>query len=264
MIKAVIFDLDGVLVDATEWHYGALNRALALFGFNIDRGLHLSEYNGLPTKEKLKRLSNQKEFPLSLLEFTNEMKQKYTIQEIEKNCNPVFEKQFMISRLKKDGYVLAVCSNSIKESVFKMLNNSGILDYFEMTVGNDEGYPNKPSPVMYIETIKKLGVSPKEVIIVEDSPHGINAAKLSGANVCEVKGFSEVNYDLIKKFIRKIESQKNKGSIDNISNDTLELKNDKAESICEIYNLLGEKLNTDSSENILREIKGILTREIKC
>ena len=73
MIKAVIFDLDGVLVDATEWHYEALNNALALFGFNIDRNMHFSEYNGLPTKEKLKRLSNRKGFPLSLLEFTNEI-----------------------------------------------------------------------------------------------------------------------------------------------------------------------------------------------
>lgn len=210
MIKAVIFDMDGVLVDAKEWHYEALNRALGLFGFNINRDMHVSEYNGLPTREKLRRLSRQRGFPLSLMEFVNEIKQKYTTEEIDRNCNPFFEKQFMVSRLKADGYFMAVCSNAIKKSVLKMLDKSGILNYFDETVGNDEGYPSKPDPTMYIETIKKLGLTPNEVVIVEDAPHGIEAAKASGAYVCEVAGFEEVNYDRIKDFIDKV----NTGRID--------------------------------------------------
>ena len=59
-ISCVLFDLDGVLVDATEWHYVALNRALALFGFDITRYEHLSDYNGLPTRKKLQMLSVEK------------------------------------------------------------------------------------------------------------------------------------------------------------------------------------------------------------
>ena len=65
-IKAVIFDLDGVLVDATEWHYEALNRALGLFGYNIARYEHLTTYNGLPTRKKLEMLSVEKNFPRGL------------------------------------------------------------------------------------------------------------------------------------------------------------------------------------------------------
>ena len=52
-ISAILFDLDGVLIDATEWHYEALNRGLRLFGFDITRYEHLADYNGLPTRKKL-------------------------------------------------------------------------------------------------------------------------------------------------------------------------------------------------------------------
>ncbi|HCF3308648.1 TPA: HAD hydrolase-like protein, partial [Pseudomonas aeruginosa] len=53
MIKAVIFDMDGVLIEAKDWHYDALNKALNLFGYNISRHDHLTSYDGLPTSRKL-------------------------------------------------------------------------------------------------------------------------------------------------------------------------------------------------------------------
>jgi beta-phosphoglucomutase len=56
-IKAVIFDMDGVLIDAKEWHYEALNRSLSNFGYSISRYEHLVTYDGLPTKKKLEMLT---------------------------------------------------------------------------------------------------------------------------------------------------------------------------------------------------------------
>ncbi len=70
-ITAVLFDLDGVLVDATEWHYEALNRALGLFGYSISRHDHLSTYNGLPTRKKLEMLSVETNLPVSSHGLTN-------------------------------------------------------------------------------------------------------------------------------------------------------------------------------------------------
>ena len=95
-IKAILFDLDGVLVDATEWHYEALNRALGLFGFNIARYEHLTTYNGLPTRKKLEMLSVEKGFPRGLQSLTHQIRQKYTREEILRSCTPVFEKEFMV------------------------------------------------------------------------------------------------------------------------------------------------------------------------
>ena len=55
-IKAIIFDMDGVLIEAKDWHYEALNRALSLFGMEISRYDHLVTYDGLPTTKKLEML----------------------------------------------------------------------------------------------------------------------------------------------------------------------------------------------------------------
>ena len=56
-VKAILFDMDGVLIDAKEWHYEALNRALKLFGFEISKFEHIHTFDGLSTKDKLKLLS---------------------------------------------------------------------------------------------------------------------------------------------------------------------------------------------------------------
>ena len=66
MIKAVIFDMDGVLIDAREWHYEALNRALRLFGMEISRTDHLTTFDGLPTRRKLEMLSSTNGLPVEL------------------------------------------------------------------------------------------------------------------------------------------------------------------------------------------------------
>ena len=58
-IKAVLFDMDGVLIDAKDWHYEALNKALKLFGIEINRYDHLTTFDGLPTKVKLDLLSKR-------------------------------------------------------------------------------------------------------------------------------------------------------------------------------------------------------------
>ena len=79
-IKAVIFDMDGVLIEAKDWHYEALNRALRLFGLEISYLEHLTTFDGLPTKKKLEILSVDRKLPKSLHNFINQMKQLYTME----------------------------------------------------------------------------------------------------------------------------------------------------------------------------------------
>jgi beta-phosphoglucomutase len=198
-IKAVLFDLDGVLVDATEWHYEALNRSLGLFGYNIARYEHLTTYNGLPTRKKLEMLSVEKGFPHGLHTLVNKIKQKYTREEILRSCTPVFEKEFMVHQLKRDGYKLAVCSNSIRESVELMLRGSGIWELFDCVLSNEDVTHAKPHPEIYLAACERLGIKPHEAVIVEDAPHGIEAAKRSGGVLCQVTGFNEVDYERVKR-----------------------------------------------------------------
>ncbi|MBI2268229.1 MAG: HAD family phosphatase [Candidatus Blackburnbacteria bacterium] len=196
MIKAVIFDLDGVLVDATEWHFEALNDALKLFGFEITRDEHVGFYNGLPTAEKLRVLSEKKALPVGLHEVIKSMKRKYTDERVARLCRPSYEKQLMLRQLKAKGYKLACCSNAQKYSVVNMLTFAGIIDFFDLVIGNDEGFKPKPAPDIYLAAFERLSILPSEAVIIEDAPHGIQSAKASGARVIEVKGYHDVDLSL--------------------------------------------------------------------
>ena len=68
----------------------------------------------------------------------NRLKQVYTRDEILTRCRPVFEKEYMLSRLRREGYRLAVCSNSIRESLAMMIHESGLDEYFDFLVSNED------------------------------------------------------------------------------------------------------------------------------
>ncbi len=212
-IKAILFDMDGVLVDATEWHYEAMNRALGLFGYSISRYDHLSTYNGLPTRKKLEMLSVQTNLPPATHGLISRVKQAYTKEEILAKCRPIFEIEYMLSRLKRDGYRLAVCSNSIRETVEIMTRQSGIYDYFEFMISNEDVSKPKPDPEIYTAALTRLKLAPQEVIIVEDAPHGLEAARKSGAHVLHVDGVHEVEYGRVKKFIDGLGATKTKNGL---------------------------------------------------
>ena len=203
-ISCVLFDLDGVLVDATEWHYEALNRALSLFGFDITRYEHLS-YNGLPTRRKLEMLTVEKGLPAALHPMLNRLKQVYTRDEILTKCRPLFEKEYMLSRLRREGYRLAVCSNSIRDALQLMIEQSGIAGYFDLVISNQDVSQPKPDPEAFLTAMTRLGVTPAETLIVEDSPHGLEAARRSGAHVCRVSGCAEVDYARVRAAIDRSE-----------------------------------------------------------
>jgi beta-phosphoglucomutase-like phosphatase (HAD superfamily) len=204
-IKAIIFDMDGVLIDAKDWHYEALNKALALFGFSISRYDHLVTYDGLPTKKKLEMLTLERGLPKGLHQFINELKQIYTMEMIFQKCKPVFYHEYALSRLKAEGYRLAVASNSIRQTVELMMEKSNLARYMDLMLSNQDVSKPKPDPEIYNTAIARLGLKPEECLIVEDNQNGIKAAQASGANVMIVSSVEDVNYTNIKATIKKFE-----------------------------------------------------------
>lgn len=204
-IKAIIFDMDGVLIDAREWHYESLNKALNYFGFNISRIDHLSRFDGLPTKHKLKMLSENSSLPSSLHGLINKLKQKFTMQIIYEKCAPEFVHQIALSNLKREGYKLSLASNSIKASIDAMMVRSGLDEYLDFKLSADDVVKGKPDPEIYLNSINMHNLMPTECLIVEDNPHGIEAAKASGAHVLEVSNPGDVTYSAIKSKIMEIE-----------------------------------------------------------
>lgn len=206
MIKAVLFDMDGVLIDAKEWHYEALNKALGLFGIEISKYDHLNTFDGLPTKVKLQMLSKQYYLPEELHSFINQVKQQYTRDLVYQKCHPMFHHEYALSKLHKQGFKIAVCSNSIRSTIELMMGRSGLKPYIDIIVSNEDVTKAKPDPEMYTTAINRFQLNPKECIVVEDNPNGILAGKKSGASVLEVATVYDVNYENI---VRKIEECEN-------------------------------------------------------
>ena len=205
MIKAIFFDMDGVLVDAKEWHYEALNKALGLFGYTIQRYEHLTSFDGLPTSVKLEKLSVEKGLPRALHQFINELKQRYTMIEIHNKCHPVFAHEYALSRLKKEGYKIAVCSNSIRKTIETMMDYANLSQYLDEIFSNEDVENGKPSPEIYIKAQEKFGLKPEECLVCEDNENGIKAAEGAGCHLLKIRNAVEVNYSNITNKIKMIE-----------------------------------------------------------
>ena len=204
-IKAVIFDMDGVLIEAKDWHYEALNRALALFGFSISRYDHLVTFDGLPTSRKLDMLSVERGLPRSLHSFINEMKQRYTMEYVFTKCKRRFIHQYALSKLKAEGYALAVASNSIRYTVDMMMEKADLDQYLDFKLSNQDVKKSKPDPEIYQVAMNRLGLKPEECLIAEDNQNGIKAALASGAHLFKVDTVNDVTYSKLMARINEIE-----------------------------------------------------------
>jgi beta-phosphoglucomutase len=204
MIKAVLFDMDGVLIEAKDWHYESLNRALEHFGMSISRHEHETTYDGLPTKKKLEMLSQEKGLPRGLHNFINNLKQQYTFELVHTLCRPRFRQEQALSELKRHGYKLAVCSNSIRATVELMMDKAALTPYLDLMLSNQDVAKAKPAPDIYLTAMQRFGLQPHECLVVEDNENGIKAAMASGAHVLVVEDVSETNITNIMGRINEI------------------------------------------------------------
>lgn len=211
MIKHIIFDMDGVLVDARELHYLALNRALESVHpkFVISKEEHLSTYDGLNTSKKLEMLTLKKGLYRELHQSVWDKKQMFTNQMI-KHMKVNHRLCEVLKELKRSGYTLHVASNSIRDTVKMMLLKCGYLEYIDMFFSNQDVKNPKPSSEIYLRSMIAAGVNPSETLIIEDSNLGRKAALDSGGHLCPVMNSDEVT---LERIMSKINSIENKGSI---------------------------------------------------
>lgn len=209
MIKHIIFDLDGVLVDARDLHYEALNLAIADVGdeYIISKEEHLSTYDGLPTSKKLQILTHTKNLSVDHYDSIWKNKQVKTCALIDRMVTDT-DKISILKSLKSRGYSIHVASNSIKNTIKLMLLRRGLIEFIDEIFSNEDVRQPKPSPEIYLKSMIKAGVGPKETLIIEDSHIGRKAAIASGANLFAVKNPDDVILDDILNFIDNLDKEK--------------------------------------------------------
>lgn len=201
MSKLIIFDLDGVLVEAKEIHFDSLNLALKDIDekFVISWEDHLRTYDGLKTYDKLNLLHKFKGLSLEkdIIEKIFNDKQVYTLQALS-NLSRNLKFIDLFQNLKLNGYKIACCSNSVSKTVNLALEKLGIIEYFDLVLSNENVKYSKPHPEIYWKAMSYFGALPSDTLIIEDSPTGLTAAFRSGAKVLRVKNPNDFDFNKLK------------------------------------------------------------------
>lgn len=207
----VIFDLDGVLIESRELHFAALNDALNSIDskYVISKEEHLATYDGLPTKAKMKLISEKKGLPSEFHQTVWERKQKYTIERLSqtKSSDKLRE---IFQYLKDENFKIAVASNSIRDTIIMSLVKLGVMEYVNYIQSNEDVKRNKPSPEMYWNCMVALDAIPATTIIVEDSHIGRQGALDSGAKLLPVEDSNDLTLHKVKIAVHELLNREKK------------------------------------------------------
>ena len=223
MIKGLIFDLDGVLVDTKKIHFDSLNIALEKMNFEqISFKDHLNIYDGLPTNEKLRLLEFKKKVNKKSFKKILKIKQIETEKLLKKNLRFDLKLYNLFLNLSKK-YKICIATNSIKKTLNICLSNLKIKKFVLSALSNEDVFNNKPHPEIYLKCLVKMGLRPNETLIFEDSSHGLMAAQDSGCNLFTVKSLLDINYANIRNFINNINAKSKKKIMNSWSDNNLNI-----------------------------------------
>lgn len=177
-LKAVLFDMDGVIVDGMPFHLRAWSQAFATLGIEVtDTDIYIRE--GMDGQQTVREIAQEKAVSLNQeeIERTDELKNRL--------LNSIFRVRFIpgslrfISRLKKLGLKLALVTGTRRQIVEKILKQ-GLPGIFDVVVTAETVERKKPDPAPYLKAVEALGVNEDECLVIENSPAGITSARRAG------------------------------------------------------------------------------------
>ena len=183
MIKAIITDFDGTLVDTFEANYNAYYEVLDTFGISLTRERYRDCF-GLRFDEFMNAIGvvGDPVFRKKIRDLKKEVYPKY-FNCIKLNTELV---QFL-SVMRRNGLRIAIASTASKDNLTNVLHHFGLINLFDDIITGEYVSNGKPDPEVYIFTMERIDVEPDEVLIFEDSKVGIQAAQASGASVIKIK-----------------------------------------------------------------------------
>jgi beta-phosphoglucomutase family hydrolase len=196
MIKAVLFDMDGVIAETEHLHIEAEKQTMLKYGVPITED-ELHRYTGTTAKEMFTDLIARYKLDTTFEKIFNE-KEKIMFEMLEMDIEPVKGVIELLHKLKEKRVKLAVASSSHRRLVQYILRKLEITELFDSIISAEDIAHGKPDPEIFLKSAKRLKVDPAECLVVEDAELGVEAAKAAGMKCLGYKNPHSGNQDLSK------------------------------------------------------------------
>jgi HAD superfamily hydrolase (TIGR01509 family) len=183
-VRAVIFDMDGVIVDSEPHHERAFHDVLRELGHNLNHGLRFEDYVGRSDFEMWVDFVATHRPPQTVEELT-ELKRKRVI-EVIREVQPIFPGLLDLVEKLASRYLLAVASGSDHPVIETVLSLKGLQRFFSVVVSSADVPRGKPAPDIFLRAAGLLQVPPQECCVVEDSKPGVAAGLAAGMKVIAI------------------------------------------------------------------------------
>ena len=194
--KAVIFDMDGLLIDSETLALETFNHTCSQFKLG-DMSQLFTRLIGVNSTFAQSILRQQLPVEVNYKQF-DELWQRSYLQAISRAPVALMPGvQKLLKQLQLQGMPMAVATSSKTQRARQKLNNCGILDYFCCIVGGDQVTQSKPQPDIYLQAAAQLAVSPTDCLAFEDSKNGVKAAFAAGMTVVQIPDLVAADDELL-------------------------------------------------------------------